>query len=71
MVPLNTINPAPDQISNAVLRHDAVVSAQLPLDKEDACPEDVFNHILWRAMKGPQAPYPEWAVTLVVDDDDD
>ncbi|MBN1457749.1 MAG: bifunctional YncE family protein/alkaline phosphatase family protein [Sedimentisphaerales bacterium] len=68
VVPLDTINPAPDQISNAVLRQDAIVSAQLPLDEVDACPEDVFNRILWRAMKGPQAIYPEWAVK--VDDDD-
>ncbi|MBN2456511.1 MAG: bifunctional YncE family protein/alkaline phosphatase family protein, partial [Sedimentisphaerales bacterium] len=67
VVPLDTINPAPDQISNAVLRQDAIVSAQLPLDEVDACPEDVFNRILWRAMKGPHAHYPQWAVA---DDDD-
>jgi len=68
-VPLDTINPSPDQISDAVLRQDAIVSAQLPLDEVDACPEDVFNRILWRAMKGPQAPYPEWAVTALDDVD--
>jgi YVTN family beta-propeller protein len=62
-VPLNTINPPPNQINDAVLRQDAIISAQLPLDELDACPEDVFNRILWRAMKGPQTPYPEWAVT--------
>jgi hypothetical protein len=28
----------------------------------------VFNRILWRAMKGPQTPYPEWAVKVVDDD---
>jgi hypothetical protein len=39
-----------------------MMSARLPLDKEDQCPEDVFNRILWRAMKGSQTPYPEWAV---------
>ncbi|MBN1126645.1 MAG: bifunctional YncE family protein/alkaline phosphatase family protein [Sedimentisphaerales bacterium] len=69
VVPLDTINPAPDQISNAVLRQDAIVSAQLPLDEVDACPEDIFNRILWRAMKGPHALYPEWAVKAVDDDD--
>jgi hypothetical protein len=34
------------------------------------CPEDVFNRILWAAMKGPDAPYPTWAVQLGNDDDD-
>lgn len=68
-VPLDTINPSPDEISNAILKQDAIVSAQLPLDEVDACPEYVFNRILWRAMKGPETPYPEWAVTLVDDDD--
>jgi hypothetical protein len=28
----------------------------------DRCPEDVLNRILWHAMKGPRAPYPQWAV---------
>ena len=62
-VPLDTLNPRPEKIANAVLRQDAWVSARLPLQKEDQCPEDVFNHILWRAAKGPTAPYPDWAVT--------
>jgi hypothetical protein len=26
------------------------------------------NRILWRAMKGPQTPYPEWAVRVVDED---
>jgi hypothetical protein len=39
------------------------------LDKIDACPEDVFNRILWAAMKGPNEPYPTWAVSSVEDDD--
>jgi hypothetical protein len=69
VVPLDTINPSPDKISDPVLRQDAIASAQLPLDRLDACPEDVFNRILWRAMKGPQATYPEWAVTVVSDND--
>jgi hypothetical protein len=40
------------------------------LHKIDACPEDLFNRILWHAMKGSEAPYPEWAVTVTEDDDD-
>jgi hypothetical protein len=62
------MNKSPRQISDAQLRKDAIVSAKLPLDKEDQCPEDVFNRILWRAMKGTQTPYPEWAVKVVDDD---
>jgi YVTN family beta-propeller protein len=67
-VPLDEMNRSARQISDAQLRQDALVSAKLPLDKEDQCPEDVFNRILWRAMKGPQMPYPEWAVKAVDED---
>jgi YVTN family beta-propeller protein len=67
-VPLDQMNPEPKKISDSQLRKDALVSAKLPLDKEDQCPEDLFNHILWRAMKGPNAPYPYWAVQQSDDD---
>ena len=68
-VPLDEMNKSPREISDSQLRKDATVSARLPLDKEDQCPEDLFNRILWRAMKGSQAPYPDWAVKAVDDDD--
>jgi len=68
-VPLDKMNPNPKHISDATLRKDAYVSAKLPLDKEDQCPEDLFNHILWRVMKGARAPYPAWAVKTGDDDD--
>ena len=63
------MNPEPKKISDSRLRKDAYVSARLPLEKEDQCPEDVFNRILWHATKGPQTPYPVWAVRTVDDDD--
>jgi hypothetical protein len=63
-VPLDEMNPKPKQIQDAQLRKDAMVSARLPLDKEDQCPEDLFNHILWRAAKGSHANYPAWAVSV-------
>jgi Phosphoesterase family len=66
--PLDQMNPAPKKISDLRLRKDAYVSAHLPLKKEDQCPEDVFNRILWDATKGPQTPYPVWAVNRVDDD---
>jgi YVTN family beta-propeller protein len=67
-VPLDEMNPAPRKISDSTLRKDAEVSAKLPLEKEDQCPEDLFNHILWRAAKGSQAPYPAWAVKVADED---
>ena len=67
-IPLDHLNPPAKKLSNAVLRKDAYVSARLPLSKPDQCPEDTLNRILWNAMKGPQAPYPEWAVQAVDDD---
>jgi YVTN family beta-propeller protein len=66
-VPLDLMNPDPRKIADRQLRHDALVSARLPLDEPDRCPEDVLNRILWRAMKGSQVPYPEWAVKATPD----
>ena len=68
-VPLDQMNPDPKKISDPLLRKDAYASARLPLRKPDQCPEDVLNRILWHAMKGPDAPYPTWAVQMVGDDD--
>lgn len=56
-VPLDEMNPRPEAISDPVLRHDALVSAKLPLQQEDQCPDDLFNHILWHAARG-QEPFP-------------
>jgi hypothetical protein len=67
-VPLDQMNPSPKKISDALLRSDAYASARLPLRKPDQCPEDLLNRILWRAMKGSQAPYPAWAVPAQDDD---
>ncbi len=50
-------------------RKDIVASNRLPLDQPDKCPEDLLNRILWRAMKGSAAPYPEWAVKPIEDAD--
>ncbi|HLX96028.1 MAG TPA: beta-propeller fold lactonase family protein [Verrucomicrobiae bacterium] len=68
-IPLDQMNPEPKKISDSLLRQDARVSTRLPLQKEDQCPEDVFNRILWDATKGPQTPYPVWAARAVDDDD--
>jgi YVTN family beta-propeller protein len=68
-VPLDEMNAKPAAIKDPILRHDAYVSSRLPLQKEDQCPEDLFNHILWRAAKGSRVPYPAWSVSASDSDD--
>jgi DNA-binding beta-propeller fold protein YncE len=68
-VPLDEMNPDPKTVRDPILRKDAYVSSKLPLNKEDQCPEDLFNHIIWRSVKGAHAPYPDWAVKATGDDD--
>ena len=50
---------------------DAVASARMNFCEPDRAPEDQLNLILWRALKGSGAPYPEWAVVADADDADD
>lgn len=69
-VALDKMNPDPKAILDPVLRTDALTSATLNFREIDKAPEDILNRILWRAMKGSQLVYPEWAVTPVIDDDD-
>jgi len=66
-LPLDQMNPDPKKVADATLRHDALISARLPLAAPDRCPEDLLNHILWRAMRGSSAPYPVWAVSTTED----
>jgi YVTN family beta-propeller protein len=67
--PLDKITPDPKKIADRRVRQDVIASNRLPLDQPDRCPEDLLNRILWRAMKGVNTPYPEWAVKLVEDAD--
>ncbi len=66
-VPLVEMNPPAKKITDAQQRKDAMVSAKLPLEKPDQCPEATLNRILWRATMGAM-PYPEWAAKTVDDD---
>ena len=61
-VPLDQLNTPVEIIKDALLRSNAVKSAMLNFREVDKAPEDVLNRILWHAMKGSAAPYPEWAV---------
>jgi len=69
-VPLETMNPEPKTIADALLRRNSEVSAGLNFVRIDACPEEVLNRILWHAVKGSAAPYPSWAVSAVRDEDE-
>jgi hypothetical protein len=71
IVPLDEMNPLPEDIADPLLRKHAQISAKLNFKQVDACPEDVLNRILWHAMKGSGAPYPEWAVSLGAKDDEE
>jgi len=66
-VPLDEMNPPPNALTDPLLRRHAVASAELNLTRVDACPEDLFNRILWHSMKGSHAPYPEWAIATADD----
>ena len=68
-IPLDQMNPDPKQVSHPLLRRQARLSAQLPLEQVDQCPEDLLNRILWHALKGPETPYPDWAVSGVAAED--
>jgi hypothetical protein len=70
-VPLDEMNAEPEAINDPALKADALASATINFRELDKAPEDVLNRILWRAMRGTAAPYPEWAVVEVADDDDD
>ena len=49
-VPLTDTNPATGR--------GATESAQLDFRFEDIADENLFNQVLWRAIKGEQVPYP-------------
>ncbi len=70
-IPLDQMNEKPKALHDPLLRKHALISARLNFKKIDACPEDTLNRILWHAQKGSAAPYPDWAISLVKDDDDD
>jgi hypothetical protein len=70
LVAIDEMNPEPAAIGDPVQRADAIASAALDLTQVDRAPEDVLNRILWRAMRGSNAPYPEWAITPGAADDD-
>jgi putative heme degradation protein len=59
LAPYTAIVPAVDlSEKNTARSTDASESAQLDLSVEDRADENVFNRILWAAIKGRSVPYP-------------
>ncbi len=70
-IPLDRLNAPAHALSDPILRADAFASMAMDFALPDRAPEDELNRILWRAMRGTQEPYPEWAITKLFGDDDD
>lgn len=70
-IPLDQMNPDPKALADPQLRKDALASARMNFRQVDRAPEDALNRILWRAQRGPAAPYPEWAITLNLEEEDE
>ena len=70
-VPLDQLNPGSTALLDPQLRRDAELCETFDFTRVDRAPENLLNRILWRAMKGTDVPYPEWAIDPGADDDDD
>lgn len=70
-IPLDQMNGDPQSLRDPQLRADALACEQMNFDQVDRAPEDALNRVLWRAQRGTETPYPEWAVHPVADEDDD
>ena len=60
LIPLDEMNPKLASLRGKA-RHYAKMSMELPLDDVDRADEDVFNRIIWHAVKGYDVPYPTLA----------
>lgn len=70
-IPLDQLNPDPKAIIDPILQDDAIQSASINFEEVDKAPEDLLNRILWRSQKGSAVPFPEWAISFGIEDDDD
>jgi DNA-binding beta-propeller fold protein YncE len=70
-VPLDQMNPGSMAIRDSLLKQHAEWSDAMNFEQIDRAPEDRLNRVLWHAMRGSQAPYPEWATRIVEEDDED
>ncbi|MFM7206478.1 MAG: alkaline phosphatase family protein [Planctomycetaceae bacterium] len=70
-VPLDQMNPDPKAILDPLLKAGAIISASMNFAEIDRAPEAALNRVLWHAMKGSAAEYPEWAAGAEDEADDD
>ena len=70
-IPLDQMNPDSVAIRDPLLRLHAEWSDEMNFREIDRAPEDKLNRVLWHAMKGSAVPYPQWAISIYGDDDDD
>ena len=70
-VPLDQMNPDPKALLDPILKAGALASAAMNFAEIDRAPEDALNRVLWHAMKGSDAAYPEWATSPEDEDEDD
>jgi hypothetical protein len=68
-IPLDEMNPESKTTMSPLRYRDMLASNRMNFSVPDKAPEDALNRILWRAMRGEAAPYPEWAITPTVDND--
>jgi hypothetical protein len=59
-IPLNQLNLALDKLDGKEL-YWAKKSLEQDLDEEDLVDDDIFNRIIWHAVKGYNTPYPKVA----------
>ena len=69
IVPLDEMNPEAKTAMSPQQYRDMLASNKMNFSVPDKAPEDALNRILWRAMRGESAPYPEWAITPIADND--
>lgn len=69
-IPLDQINSPVAQIQNPIQRQFAEASTRIDFSAVDRAPEDLLNKILWNSMRS-DMPYPEWAISVFEDEDED
>jgi DNA-binding beta-propeller fold protein YncE len=70
-VPLDELNPGSVALSDPLLKLHAEWSEAMNFEQIDRAPEDQLNRVLWHFMRGSNTPYPDWAISVFEDDDDD
>lgn len=70
-IPLDQMNPGSVALLEPLLKLHAQWSESMNFEAVDRAPEDQLNRVLWHAMKGPKAPYPQWAIGAFEEDDEE